>query len=76
MGVELGAQTLLEADGVPTRIVSTPCWELFEQQSAAYHAETIGQAAVRVAVEAGVRMGWDRFIGENGVFVGMKGFGA
>jgi transketolase len=76
MGVALGAQKLLEADGVPTRIVSTPCWELFDKQSAAYQAETIGKAPVRVAVEAGVRMGWDRFIGETGVFVGMNSFGA
>jgi transketolase len=76
VGVAMAAQKLLEADGVPTRVVSTPCWELFDKQSAPYQAETIGKAPVRVAVEAGVRMGWDRFIGENGVFVGMKGFGA
>jgi len=43
---------------------------------AAYQAQTIGDAPVRVAVEAGVRQGWDRFIGEHGGFVGMKGFGA
>jgi len=76
VGVAMAAQKLLEAEGVPTRVVSTPCWELFDKQSAAYQAETIGKAPVRVAVEAGVRMGWDRFIGENGVFVGMKSFGA
>jgi transketolase len=76
VGIAMAAQTLLEAEGVPTRVVSTPCWELFDQQSPAYQAETIGKAPVRVAVEAGVRMGWDRFIGEAGGFVGMKGFGA
>ena len=76
VGIAMAAQKLLEADGVPTRVVSTPCWELFEQQPAKYQAETIGDAPVRVAVEAGVRMGWDRFIGEHGGFVGMKGFGA
>jgi transketolase len=76
VGVAMAAQTLLEAEGVPTRVVSTPCWELFDQQSPAYQAGTIGTTPVRVAVEAGVRMGWDRFIGENGVFVGMNSFGA
>lgn len=74
--IALAARTLLQADGVPTRVVSTPCWELFEQQSPKYRAETIGKAPVRVAVEAAVKFGWERFIGEDGVFVGMTGFGA
>ena len=76
VGVAMAAQALLEAEGVPTRVVSTPCWELFEKQSPAYQAATIGKAPVRVAVEAGVRMGWERFIGETGGFVGMSSFGA
>ncbi len=76
VGVAMGARQLLQAGGVPTRVVSTPCWELFEKQSAKYRAETIGKARVRVAVEAAVKMGWERFIGEDGVFVGMTGFGA
>ena len=70
------ARKALEAEGVPTRLVSTPCWELFDKQSAAYQAEVIGEAPVRVAVEAGVRQGWERFIGEKGRFVGMSSFGA
>ncbi|MBI5939814.1 MAG: transketolase [Caulobacterales bacterium] len=74
--IALAARTLLQADGVPTRVVSTPCWELFEQQTAKYRADTIGKAKVRVAVEAAVKFGWERFIGEDGVFVGMAGFGA
>jgi transketolase len=76
LGVAMAAQKLLEEGGVPARVVSTPCWELFDKQSAAYQAQTIGEAPIRVAVEAGVRMGWDRFIGEDGVFVGMSSFGA
>ena len=76
VGIAIAAQKLLEAEGVPTRVVSTPCWELFDKQDAKYQAETIGSAPVRVAVEAGVRMGWDRFIGEHGGFVGMTSFGA
>ncbi|MFA7262347.1 MAG: transketolase [Caulobacter sp.] len=74
--IALAARTLLQADGVATRVVSTPCWELFEQQTPKYRAETIGKAPVRVAVEAAVKFGWERFIGEDGVFVGMTGFGA
>jgi transketolase len=57
-------------------VVSVPCWRLFEQQDDAYKLSVIGDAPARVAVEAGVRMGWDRFIGEHGGFVGMTGFGA
>jgi transketolase len=57
-------------------VVSTPCWELFDAQPEDYRAAVIGQTDVRVAVEAGVRTGWERFIGEDGVFVGMESFGA
>jgi transketolase len=76
VAIAMAAREKLQAEGVPTRVVSTPCWELFEAQPAAYRAAVIGDAAVRVAVEAGVRMGWERFIGEDGAFVGMTGFGA
>jgi transketolase len=54
-----------------------PCWELFEQQDGAYQARVLGpEAGVRVAVEAAVRQGWDRWLGARGGFVGMAGFGA
>jgi transketolase len=76
VAVALGARDLLEADGIGARVVSVPCWELFEAQPADYRAALIGETEVRVAVEAGVRQGWDRYIGANGVFVGMFGFGA
>lgn len=74
--IALGARKLLQAHGHPTRVVSVPCFELFAQQSDAYQAKTIGKAGVNVAIEAGVREGWDRFIGTDGIFVGMTGFGA
>jgi transketolase len=70
------AQKRLAAEGHPTRVVSVPCFELFEAQSEAYKAEVIGSARLRVAVEAAISMGWDRFIGEAGIFIGMTGFGA
>ncbi len=76
VAIAMGARGLLEAEGISTRVVSTPCWELFERQTATYQASVIGQTPVRIAVEAGVRQGWDRFIGEQGGFVGMHGFGA
>jgi transketolase len=76
VAIAIAARDLLQAEGVPTRVVSAPCWELFETQDSAYQAAVIGDAAVRVGVEAGVRQGWDRFIGEAGRFVGMNSFGA
>jgi transketolase len=76
VGVAVGAQKLLEADGIATRVVSTPSWSLFDKQPKAYQASVIGKAKVKVAVEAAIRMGWERFIGQDGIFVGMTGFGA
>ncbi|HEY0437022.1 MAG TPA: transketolase family protein, partial [Phenylobacterium sp.] len=76
VGVAMAARDLLEADGIGTRVVSTPCWELFEAQPEDYRDALIGSTNVRIAVEAGVRQGWSRFIGEDGVFIGMEGFGA
>ncbi|PHY19144.1 transketolase [Caulobacter sp. BP25] len=76
VGIAVAARDILQAKGKPTRVVSTPCWELFDKQDAAYQAAVIGKAPVRVAVEAGIKMGWERFIGETGKFVGMKSFGA
>ncbi|MCW2306173.1 transketolase [Rhodobium gokarnense] len=74
--IAVAAKEALDGAGIPTRVVSVPCFELFEQQSDAYKSEVIGSAEIRVAVEAAIRMGWDRFIGENGIFVGMSDFGA
>jgi len=76
LALALDAAKVLEAEGTPTRVVSVPSFELFEQQDAAYQAAVIGRGTVRVAVEAAIRQGWDRFIGEDGGFIGMTGFGA
>jgi transketolase len=76
VGVALAARDLLQADGIGARVVSVPCWELFAAQPADYRKQVIGETAVRVAVEAAGPMGWERFIGEDGVFIGMQGFGA
>ena len=76
VAVALAARDLLEADGIGTAVVSMPCWELFDGQDTDYQAMVLGPGTMRVAVEAAVRLGWDRYIGENGRFVGMGGFGA
>lgn len=76
LALALKAAEMLEAEGVATRVVSVPSFELFEKQDAAYQASVIGRGTVRVAVEAAIKQGWERFIGEDGAFIGMTGFGA
>jgi transketolase len=76
LALALAAADVLEAEGTPTRVVSVPCFELFFEQTAKYQASVIGRGTVRVAVEAAIQQGWERFIGEDGAFVGMTGFGA
>ncbi len=74
--IALDAQALLAERGIAARVVSVPCLDLFLSQPDAAREAVIGDAPVRVAVEAGLRMGWDQVIGEKGIFVGMTGFGA
>ncbi len=74
--IALAAKKQIEAAGRRARVVSVPCFELFAEQSPDYQAEVIGTAPVRIGIEAAVRMGWDRFIGADGIFIGMDGFGA
>jgi transketolase len=74
--IAVKAKELLAAKGIAARVISVPCFELFDTQSPEYQASVIGNAKVKVAVEAGVRQGWDHFIGNDGIFIGMKSFGA
>jgi len=74
--IAMQARAMLEERGYPTRVVSVPCFELFELQPNDYQQAILGNAPVRIAIEAGVRQGWDRFIGVDGIFIGMHGFGA
>ena len=67
---------LLAAKGIAARVVSVPCFELFAAQPDAARRAVIGDAAVKIGVEAGVRQGWDAIIGNDGAFVGMNSFGA
>jgi transketolase len=80
--IALKAREMLEAEGIGTRVVSMPCWELFEEQDESYRRKVLPPGTVRVAIEAGIRFGWDRWLygqggkrGKSG-FIGMHGFGA
>jgi transketolase len=74
--VALAARDKLQDEGVGAAVVSMPCWELFDEQDDDYQDSVLGPGTVRVAVEAAVRLGWDRYLGAHGRFVGMSGFGA
>lgn len=76
VNIALEAKEELMRKGISSRVVSVPSFEAFNAQSAAYKSNILGNAKVNVAVEAAVRMGWDQFIGVDGIFVGMDGFGA
>ncbi|MFN3213366.1 MAG: transketolase [Henriciella sp.] len=74
--IALAAQSALAEKNIPVRVVSMPSMDLFEQQTGSYQTETLGGDLPKVAIEAGVRFGWDRWIGHDGGFVGMSSFGA
>ncbi|WP_018235551.1 transketolase [Ensifer sp. BR816] len=74
--IAVKASQALQEKGISTRVVSVPCIELFAEQSDDYRRAIIGNSPVKIAIEAGVRQGWDHIIGSNGVFVGMSSFGA
>ena len=75
VSIAMAAKDALAAAGVRAAVVSMPCWELFEAQPQAYRAAVLGRAP-RVGVEAAVRLGWDRWLGDRSAFIGMSGFGA
>jgi transketolase len=74
--IAIEAKTALDKKGTPTRVVSVPSMELFAKQGKAYKEKLLGKEKIRIAIEAGVRLGWDPFIGLDGAFIGMTGFGA
>ena len=75
VAIAVAARALLEAEAIPTAVVSMPCFELFLQQDEATQALTLG-GGLRVGIEAAVGFGWERLLGLSGVFIGMTGFGA
>ena len=76
VAIAVEAKKLLAAKGVAARVVSVPCFELLMEAPEAARRAVIGDAKVKVGVEAAVRQGWDAIIGSDGAFVGMTGFGA
>lgn len=73
----LEARSILQVEGIGVRVVSLPCWELFDAQTPAYREEVLPSgSALRVAIEAGIGMGWERYVGSSGTIVCMTGFGA
>jgi transketolase len=76
LSLAVEARAMLQQEGIPTAVVSMPCRLLFEAQDAAYKKAVLGPTRARVAVEAAVETSWDRYIGLEGRFVGMHGFGA
>jgi transketolase len=76
VSLAVAARNIIQSAGAPTRVVSLPCWELFDAQDADYRAATLGPGTIKIAVEAAAQMGWERYTGDSGGFVGMPGFGA
>ena len=76
VSLALRAADVLEQEGTSVRVVSMPCWELFELQTPAYQREVLPSDVPKVVIEAGVRQGWDRWAGSDAAFVTMDRFGA
>ncbi|MDT7543306.1 MAG: transketolase [Acidobacteriota bacterium] len=77
ISLALEAREQLQREGTPTRVVSMPCWELFEEQDAEYREEILPPSInARLSIEAGARMGWDRYVGARGDCVSIDRFGA
>ena len=77
LALAYGAAEALEADGIPTRVVSLPCWERFEAQDQAYRDSVLPPSVKkRVTVEMGISLGWERYAGDEGAIIGIDHFGA
>ncbi len=73
--IAVEAREKLQEKGISTRVVSMPCWRLFDEQSDEYKAAILNNDSIKVAIETGSEMGWHKYIGSNGIFIGMKSFG-
>jgi transketolase len=73
--IAMAAREKLAGDNIAVAVVSLPCWELFAQQDDAYKAQVLG-GAPRIGIEAAGRFGWEQWLGPDGIFIGMTGFGA
>ncbi|MGL9718345.1 MAG: transketolase [Wolbachia sp.] len=73
--IAVEARKKLQEKGIGTRIVSMPCWRLFDEQNDEYKEAILNNDSIKVAIEAGSGMGWHKYIGSKGIFIGMKSFG-
>jgi transketolase len=76
VSIAIEAQKNLEQQNIGTRVVSMPCMELFDKQSSEYITNILCNKSIKVAIEAAVSFGWDKYIGPHGIFIGMNSFGA
>ena len=82
VSIALSAQKILESEGIGTRVVSMPCWELFQSQNERYQRKVLTPSCLMVAIEAGTQMGWDKWLhagwrkNKNNFFIGIDNFGA
>ncbi len=76
VAIAIEAQKLLAEKGIGASVVSLPCWELFEQQPQSYRDQILPKGTLKVAIEAASQFGWERHIGQDGIFIGMQSFGA
>lgn len=70
--IAVEAREKLQEKGVGTRVISMPCWRLFDEQSDEYKGVILNNDSIKVAIEAGSEVGWHKYIGSNGIFIGMK----
>jgi len=75
VAIAMAAREAMSAEGIGAAVVSLPCWELFAAQDAAWRDAVLG-VGLRVGIEAAVGFGWERWLGPEGIFIGMRGFGA
>ena len=75
VSIAMDARERLKQEGIAVAVVSLPCWELFEAQDEAYRSTVLG-GVPRIGIEAASPFGWDRWLGQDGVFIGMSTFGA
>ena len=76
VAIAVAAQKLLADKNIAANVVSMPCWELFDAQPQEYRDTVLGYGTLKVAIEAALGFGWEHYIGNDGIFIGMHGFGA
>ncbi len=74
--VAVAVADVLEGQGIGADIISMPCWSLFDAQDAAYRAGLLPRGTLKVSIEAGTTLGWERYVGSDGLSIGLDRFGA